>query len=447
MAFPLLALRAMHDEPGDAAQNLIYNLDDRPPWPTALLVAVQHVLAMFVGIISVPLLVGQGLHLPVEQCAYLVSMGLIASGVGTFVQVLGIGPIGSRLLAVQGTSFAFLIPLQQAGKLGGLPLMFGMVLLCAPVEIILALFLFRLQRVFTPLVSGVVVLLIGLSLIPVGMGTIASGLGAAAPAWMSLLIAGLVVVVVLGMNIVRTDWTRLAAIPVALVGGYLLCLALGYLKTAEPATTALLNLPIPFRYGLAFNATLLLPFILVYVVTTLETVGDVTATSQLSRQPIEGDLYWRRLRGGVMADSVNSMFAAMCGSFPSTTFAQNNGVIQLTGVASRRVGLWIGGLLCLLGLLPSVSRWIALMPGPVLGAVTLLLFGFVASAGVRILQRVRLTHRNLLILASALGAGAGINAVPGVLDPLPETLRLVFSSGITTGTLAALLLNALLPAD
>jgi xanthine permease XanP len=177
----------------------------------------------------------------------------------------------------------------------------------------------------------------------------------------------------------------------------------------------------------------------------LETLGDVTATSQLSDEPIEGPIYWRRVRGAVMGDSLNSAVAALINSFPSTTFAQNNGVIQLTGVAARTVGLWVGGILCAMGLVPWIGHWIALLPGPVLGAVTFLLFGFVATAGIRILQRVQLGHRELLILAFSLGAGVGVQSVPELLNPLPEAVRLVFSSGITTGGIAAFILNAVLP--
>jgi xanthine permease XanP len=432
-----------------APTQLLFKLNDRPPWRAALLVGAQHVLAMFVGIVTVPLLVAAAAGLSRDETAYLVSMALLASGLSTFIQVGGLGPVGSRLLAVQGTSFAFLLPLIQAGKAGGLPLMLGMSLAFAPVEIILALGLNRLRRVFTPLVSGVVVLLLGLSLIPVGIKGIASGLGGGAPGWAGLGVAAAVIVIVLAMNAMHSPWARMGAVPVALLAGYGICLLLGAGGTAAsraPAgTAAWIYLPIPFKYGLSFRCAYALPFFFSYLVTTLETLGDVTATSQLSGEPVDGPLYWRRVRGGVLGDSVNSMLAALCNSFPNTTFAQNNGIIQLTGIASRRVGYWVGGLLCLLGLLPGVSRWVALIPGPVLGAVTCLLFGFVATAGIRILQPLDLTHRDLLIVALGRAGGHGGGAAPEVLDPLPETLRAVFANGITTGGMAALLLNACLP--
>ena len=436
------------DSEGLSQSSLLYRLTDRLPVRTAFLVAIQHVLAMFVGVITVPLLVAQSLKLPPEETGYLVSMGLVASGLGTLVQVRGFGLFGSRLLAVQGTSFAFLVPLIQAGQAGGLPLMLGMSLLCSPVELVLAQFLVRLQRLFTPLVSGTVVLLIGLSLIPVGFKTMAAGLGGNSPAWAGLAVSALVVAVVFGLNTIRSSWARIGAIPIALGIGYSLCWGFGFLP-ADTGATGLgwVALPQPLKYGLNVRWEFLLAFLLPYVLTTLETLGDVTATSQLSDEPIEGPIYWRRVQGAVMGDSLNSVVAALFNSFPSTTFAQNNGVIQLTGVAARAAGLWVGGTLCVLGLVPWIGHWIALLPGPVLGAVTFLLFGFVATAGLRILQRVQLGHRELLILAFSLGGGVGVQAVPEFLNPLPEAVRLIFSSGITTGGIAAFVLNAVLPSQ
>ncbi|HEY0790999.1 MAG TPA: nucleobase:cation symporter-2 family protein [Chthoniobacterales bacterium] len=430
--------------------NILYQLEDKIPARTAALVAFQHVMAMFIGVITMPLVVSHALKFNVGDTAYLVSMGLFISGISTCIQTGGIGPVGSRLLAIQGTSFAFLKPLIQAGSAGGMPLMIGMALVCAPVEGILSIYLPKLRRVFTPVVTGIVVLLIGASLVPVGMRSIASGLNASAPPWAGVAIAAFVLGVVLAFNGLRRPWARMAAVPVALGVGCLICYSLGYLKPVAVEAVdqaSWIVLPIPFKYGLAFRWEFLLPFLFVYTITTLETIGDITATSQLSLQPIEGPAYWKRVRGGVLADSVNSLLAAVFNTFPNTTFAQNNGVIQLTGVASRRVGYWVGGFLSLLGLFPVIGRAIALIPGPVLGAVTLLLFGMVATAGVRILQQVTLNHRNLLIVATSLSLGLGVEAVPQVLEPLPEVLKLIFASAITTGGFAALVLNTLMPHD
>jgi NCS2 family nucleobase:cation symporter-2/xanthine permease XanP len=429
------------------SSTLIYGLRDRMPHGRAALVGLQHAMAMFIGIVTPPLIIARTLELSDEVTAHLVSMALLASGLSTLVQVRTIGPVGSGLLSVQGTSFSFLAPLLQAGQAGGLPLMIGMSLALAPVEMVLSRFLARLRRVFTPVVSGVVVLLIGLSLAPVGMRSIAGGLGADAPRGAGIGVAALVIATAVGLQAARRPWARISAVAVALLLGYAVCAVTGRLAPPPSLSTPWLALPAPLKYGLAFSWELALPFGLIYLLTTLETMGDLTATLQLSREPIEGPVYWQRLRAGVLADGLNSALAAVCNSFPNTTFSQNNGLIQLTGVASRQAGYWVAGLLCAFGLFPMVGGWIAVMPAPVLGGVTLLLFGLVAAAGVRILQQTPLAHREMLIIALSLAVGIGVQAVPEVLLPLPPAARMALQSAITAGGLTALVLNALLPRD
>lgn len=426
---------------------LLYSLHDRMPHAKAALVGLQHVMAMFIGIITPPLIISRALDFSTTQTAYLVSMALLASGLSTFIQVRKIGPLGSGLLSVQGTSFSFLPPLIQAGHLGGMPLMMGMSLWMSPVEMVLSRFLKRLNHIFTPLVSGIVVLMIGLSLVPVGAKGIANGLGPNAPAWAGLAVAGVVIAVVIVLHALQKPWARISAVAVALAVGYAICAVTGHLQPQALPAGKWLVVPVPFKYGLAFRWELLLPFFLIYVLTTIETMGDLTATSQLSREPIEGEVYWKRIGGGVLADGFNSALAVACNSFPNTTFSQNNGVIQLTGVASRQAGYWVAVFLCVFGVFPFVGNWIAIMPGPVLGGVTLLLFGFVAAAGVRILKYTALTHRDMLVLAASLAAGVSVMTVPEMLDPLPEVVRNSFKSAITTGGLTALVLNAIVPHD
>jgi xanthine permease XanP len=233
------------------------------------------------------------------------------------------------------------------------------------------------------------------------------------------------------------------AVLIALVAGYAVSAALGYLQ--EPPKGPWLMWPQLFSYGLAFQWPYLLPFAFLYVVSSIETVGDITATCQLSGLSTQGDAYWSRIRGAVMADGVNSILAACLGIFPNTTYAQNNGVIQLTGVASRQVGYCMCGFLLLFGLLPIFGSYLAIMPPPVLGGLSLVLFGFVATGGIRILYYCRLTPREWLILAVGLGVGVGVGSAPEVLDVLPISIAQMLRSSVVTGGLVALVLNALLP--
>ncbi len=418
-------------------------VDDKVPVTYAALLGFQHVLSMFMGVITPPLLLAQMLALPKETTAQLVSTALLVAALTSFIQIRRLGGVGSGLLSAQGTSFTFLNPLHQVGLAGGLPLMLGISLVAAPTSILLGPFLPRLRRVFTPVVSGTVIMLIGLSLIPAGMHDIALGFGPGSVPWHSLAMAAMIIAMVVTLGSYDRPWARMLAVLVALVFGYGVSAALGYLQV--PPTGAWIAWPKIFAYGLAFQWQYVLPFVFLYAVSAIETVGDVTATCQLSGLATQGDSYWSRIRGGVMADGINSLLAAFLGAFPNTTYAQNNGVIQLTGVASRQVGYYMCGFLMLFGLLPMFGRYLAIMPPPVLGGLSLVLFGFVATGGVRILYYSHLTPREWLILAIALGAGVGTGSAPEVLDVLPVAIAQMFHSSVVTGGLVALLLNAVLP--
>lgn len=375
-------------------------------------------------------------------------MALFTSGLATFIQVRRFWIVGSGLLSVQGTSFTFIQPALQAGRAGGLPLILGMSLLAAPVEAAVSQLVGRLRRLFPPLVSGVAVLLIGLSLVKVATTYAGGGFGApdfGAPR--HLLLALLVLSVVVLCSRLGRGLLRAAAVLVGIAVGYLVALVLGRLDGSALVSAPWFTVPVPLRFGLSFNALHLLPWALAYLVTAIETVGDLTATSYVSGQPIEGDLYRARLAGGTLADALGSMLAALFNALPNTTFSQNNGVIQLTGVAARRVGYAVAGLLVLLGLCPKLGALIGAMPPAVLGGATLALFGLVAAAGIRILSLTPLGGRELLIIGVAIAIGLGIESVPQVLARLPELLRITLGTGLVTGTLVALLLQLLLPAD
>lgn len=199
--------------------------------------------------------------------------------------------------------------------------------------------------------------------------------------------------------------------------------------------------PQPFKYGIDFNISSFIAIGLVYLITAIEATGDVTANSMISGLPIEGDSYLKRVSGGVMADGFNSLLAGIFNSFPNSIFAQNNGIIQLTGVASRYVGYYIAAMLVLLGLFPIVGAIFSLMPDPVLGGATLLMFGTVAAAGIRIVSSQEIGRKETLVLAVSLSLGLGVELMPDVLKQAPEAIRSIFSSGITTGGLTAIVAN------
>ena len=258
-----------------AATSLVYGLEARVPPGAALLVSAQHVAAMVVGTIAPPLILSRILELPAGDTAYLVSLSLLGSALGALLQSTRPGPIGSGLLSVTGTSFAFMQPLIQAGHLGGLPLMLGMSLTAAPAQMLLAPLVPKLKRVFTPLVSGVVVLLIGLSLIPSAMASVAAPVAPEAPPWASALVAATVMAAVVIAQLFERTWARLASVLFGIAAGYLLCAACGWLQPlASPeGDGAWIRFPHLLPHGFSFRAELLLPFAFIYLVSSLEAVG------------------------------------------------------------------------------------------------------------------------------------------------------------------------------
>lgn len=437
---------------------LIFQLNDRPPLPQTLFAAIQHLLAMFVAVITPSLIICQTLGVDSQQTNTIISMSLFASGLSSLIQIRRFGPIGSGLLSIQGTSFNFLGPIIGAGlslKAGGadvdtmMAAIFGTILVASSAEIILSQILSYAQRIITPLVSGIVVTLIGLTLIQVGLVSIGGGYAAMSDNTFGQLsnlgLAGLVLAIIVLLNRSHRPYLRVASIVIAMVVGYLVSYFTGMIKPSAPSEQALIAIPHPMQFGLSFDASLFIPLVLVFIITALEAIGDITATSEVSGEPVKGPVYIKRIRGGVLADGINSALAALLNSFPNSTFSQNNGIIMLTGVASRYVGYFIAVMLMILGLFPSVATFVQGIPEPVLGGATLVMFGTIAAAGVRIIARVELDRRAILIMALSFSMGLGVVQQPDILQFMPELVKNILSSGVAAGGLTAILLNLILP--
>lgn len=335
---------------------ILYGLHDKPKVLHCINAALQHVMACFIGIITPPLIIGTTLGLTAE-IPYLVSMSLMMSGVSTFIQTKTIGPIGSGLIAVQGTSFTFISALLVAGLMvkekGGsndeiLAIMFGICFWGAFVEIILSRFIGRLKSIITPLTTGIVITTIGITLIKVGVTDMAGGYGVDDFGSMENLLLGFtVLVIVVALNTSKHPVLRLSAIFLGMLAGSVIAWWLGVVSFDNMLVLPLFSFPQPFKYGMSFQLDVFIPVALVYFLSAIETSGDLTANSLFCHQPIKGPLYLKRIKGGILADGFNSLLAAVFNSFPNTTFGQNNAVIQMTGVASRHVGFYIAGFLVL----------------------------------------------------------------------------------------------------
>lgn len=427
---------------------LIYGLNDRPPLRETLFAALQHLLAIFVAIITPPLIIAGALKLDIETTSFLVSMALFASGVSTFIQCRRIGGIGTGLLCIQGTSFSFIGPIISAGLTGGLPVIFGACMAASTVEMLISRLLKYTRKIITPLVSGIVVTLIGMSLIKVGITACGGGAVAKSNGTFGSFehagLAALVLLLIIFFNRSSNRYLRMSSIVIGLVIGYAVAWCMGLVDFSSVQSYGGFNIPVPFKYGLSFDWSAFIALGLVYLITAIEAYGDITANSLISGEPVEGKTFVKRASGGILADGFNSMLAGVFNSFPNSVFAQNNGMIQLTGVASRYVGYYIAGFLILLGLFPAVGLVFSLMPEPVLGGATLLMFGTVASAGIRIIAAQTIDRKATLVMALSFSLGLSVELVPEILSQLPETVRNIFSSGITTGGVTAILANALI---
>lgn len=439
-----------------AQKDLIYGLNDRPPLRETLFAALQHLLAIFVAIITPPLIIASALRFDIQTTGFLVSMSLFVSGIATFIQSHRVGPIGTGLLCIQGTSFSFISPIISAGMLGmvngkmdvalGLSYVFGGCLVASVVEMIVSRILPYMRKVITPLVAGIVVTLIGLCLIKAGINSCGGGQAAIDDGTFgsirNLGLAVLVLVTIIFFNRSANRFLRMGSIVLGLLVGCVAAYCLGMIHFSDIHATGSLNIPVPLKYGLRFDVGTIVGLGLIYLVTAVEAFGDITANSLISGEPVEGPVFMRRAQGGILADGFNSMLAAFFNSFPNSIFAQNNGMIQLTGVASRYVGYFIAGALFLLGLFPVVGEFFSLIPDCVLGGATLLMFGTVAAAGVRIIASTKMDRKAVLVLAISFAMGMSVELVPDILSQMPSVIKSIFSSGITTGGVTAMIANA-----
>lgn len=322
-----------------ASNDLIYGLNDRPALKETIFAALQHLLAIFVAIITPPLIISNALGFDVHTTGFLVSMSLFVSGIATFIQCHRIGPIGTGLLCIQGTSFSFIGPIIGAGMLGmvngklnvemALSYIFTACMFASIVEMIVSRILPYTRKIITPLVSGIVVTLIGMSLIKAGINSCGGGAEAQADGTFGSLtnlgLAALVLVLIVIFNRSGNRFLRMSSIVLGLLAGCVVAYFIGMIDFKSVTDYGGFYIPTPFKYGLHFDISAFIGLGLVYLITAIEAYGDVTANSLISGEPIEGPVFMKRASGGILADGFNSFLAAVFNSFPNSIFAQNNG--------------------------------------------------------------------------------------------------------------------------
>ena len=427
-----------------------------PGFGVAIPLGIQHVLAMFVSNLTPPIIVagaaGFGFGSPDSTALiYMIQMSMVFAGVATLLQTVGFGPVGARLPIVQGTSFAFLpvmIPIVAGHGVAAMAELTTAALIGGLLHAGLGFFVGRIRFALPPLVTGLVVVMIGLSLMRIGVQYSAGGVAAiGTPAYgagSSWLLAGVVVVVTLALSFfARAIWAS-AAVLLGLIAGYAVGAAMGKVSLAAVSSAGWVMLPAPFHFGFAVSAAAILGFCLMGFISDIESIGGVSAICENTAGRPATD---RELVGATTADGVGTALAAVFGAMPNTSFSQNVGLIAITGIMSRHVVTLGAVFLIVCGLLPKIGALITTIPIEVLGGGVIVMFGMVASAAVSILSGVTWTQRNMLIFGLALSISIGLELEPTAVAHLPETLRTLATSGVLPAALIAVVLNLLVPAQ
>lgn len=428
-------------------KKVIYQLDGRPRLSEAIPLGLQHVLAMFVGNVAPLIIISNVLNLDGQTQALLIQCAMFVSGIVTLLQCYPIGPVGAKLPIVMGTSFGFVPAAIAIGVKYGIDGLLGACLVGAVSEILLGgLILKRIRKYFPPVVTGIVVLTMGIALLPTGVTYFAGGEGAvdfASPS--NLLLGTIVLITVIFFKQYTKGMLSISSILIGLVVGYIVAIPMGKIDFSSLAQAPLLSMPVPFKLGISFHLDAIIAMIFVYLVSTVETIGNITAiaSSGLGRDASEKEII-----GGVIADGLGSFIAAIFNVLPNTSFGQNVGIISMTKIVNRFVVATGGVVLILAGIFPKVGALISLMPPSVLGGASIVMFSMIVVSGIRLITSEPLTERNAMVIAVSLGLGLGVSYVPGFFDSFPESIQLIFGESKTVlPAIIALILNIVLPKE
>ena len=432
--------------------------DYTPPIAQAVPLGIQHVLAMFASNVTPAIIVagaagfGFGSNSSdFPNLIYMIQMSMLFAGVATLFQTIGMGPVGARLPIVQGTSFAFLpimIPAVAGQGVAGLAGLMTGVVIGGMFHFCLGFVIGRIRFALPPLVTGLIVLMIGLALVRVGIQYAAGGVPLIGkPAYGTLAFWGpalVVVVVTLAIKFFTKGFMSIAAVLLGLIAGYVVALVMGQVSFDNVGRAAAFALPVPFQWGIEFNSAIIIGMCFMAVVSAIETVGDVSGITKggAGREATDNEI-----SGATFADGLGTAVAGIFGGLPNTSFSQNVGLISITGVMSRHVVTFGAIFLIICGFVPKVGAIVSTVPIHVLGGGVIVMFGMVAAAGINMLSEVNWNRRNMVIFAVALSVGLGLQLEPDALQHLPATLKILLTSGLLPAALIAIVLNLALPEE
>ena len=419
------------------------------PLNQSIPLGIQHVMAMFAGNITVPIIIAGIFGQTPEQKIFLIQMALFVAGVATIIQTVGIGKVGSRLPIIQGTSFAF-IPVMAPFAKVGLGAVFTAAFIGGIFQMWIGRMLKPIRHLFPPLVTGIVVLMIGVSLLKVGFMYAGGG------GWLlnnkpevfgnsnHLIISFTVLIVALWAHQKGKGMVSGASILIGMIAGYIVAMLMGMVNYGKIADASWFAIPTPLQYGIEFIPGAIILMLFMAIVTTIETIGDISATTMGGANREATD---KELSGGIMADGLGTAFGSIFNAMPNTSYSQNAGLVAFTGVISRHVGTVAGVILILLGLFPKLGGIIAAMPESVIGGAAIIMFGLITSAGIKLIARSEMNQRNLLILGLSLSFGIGMSLLPQFVSHIPDfgiSLKLLLTTGLIPAGMLAFILNATL---
>ncbi|WP_026572068.1 MULTISPECIES: nucleobase:cation symporter-2 family protein [Sediminibacillus] len=407
-----------------------------------LSIGFQHVLAMYAGAVVVPLIVGGALALTFEQLTYLISIDLLACGIATLLQVWRNKFFGIGLPVMLGCTFTAVGPMIAIGSQHGISAIYGAILVSGLFVVLISKYFSKLVRFFPPVVTGSVVMIIGLTLIPVAFNDMAGGEGSADfgnPA--NLLLAFGVLVFILLLNKFAKGFLRTISILIGLVAGTFAAALMGMVDFSEVGDASWFHSIHPFYFGApTFNISAILTMTLVAIVSLIESTGVYLALGDITQREVSGE----DLEKGYRAEGLAIVLGGIFNAFPYTAYSQNVGLVQLTGVKTKQAVFAAGSILVVLGFLPKIAAITTLIPTSVLGGASLAMFGMVIAYGIKMLSQVDFESQgNLLTVACSVGMGLGVTAVPEIFANLPESIRILTDSGIVAGSLTAIVLNVL----
>lgn len=422
----------------------LFVFDSAPSLAKCVPISLQHIMAMFLGTVTVPIIICGAAGATPEQKTLMIQYSLIMAGIATLIQLFPIGKVGSKLPIVFSAGFTFVPTLSAIGAQFGLAGIFGAQLVGGVVTILMGFCLKKISKYFPPIVTGTIILSIGLSLYPIALNYMAGGTGS--PTYGALrnwLIAGVTLLTVLFFNLFVKGFLNLASILLGVAVGYLLSAFMGMITLAPVAEAGWAAIPIPFQFGMRFEVAAIVPMILITIVNVMQAVGDLSGTTVggMDREPT-GD----ELAGGVVAVGVTTIIGSIFGGPAPSSYSQNVGIVSMTKVISRRVLAVAAVLMLALGFVPKFSAIMSTMPSAVIGGGTIIVFGMIAMTGIKLITKDPLTSRNTAIVGLSVALGMGMSVIPeAALQFFPKAIIPLITEPVVVAGITAFILNLLAP--